>query len=117
MFREIILPIFRSTRLCVTACGVMHPPRCCRPKQQLVEWRQIHSPHPTPKLLGAKIRWKIIASIFWDQDGILLIDYLSKGQTINAEYYLSLLVQLKDVLKGKRTPREGHSSVLVLARQ
>ena len=31
MFREIILPIFRSTRLCVTAYGVMHPPRCCRP--------------------------------------------------------------------------------------
>ena len=31
LFREIILPIFRSTRLCVTACGVMHTPRCCRP--------------------------------------------------------------------------------------
>jgi len=31
-----------------------------------------------------------------------LIDYLPKGQTINAEYYLSLLVQLKDILKGKR---------------
>ena len=30
MFRAIILPIFRSTRLCVTACGIMHP-RCCRP--------------------------------------------------------------------------------------
>ena len=30
MFREIILPIFRSTRLCVTACGVMHR-WCCRP--------------------------------------------------------------------------------------
>ena len=28
MFREIILPIFRSTRLCVTACGIMHR-RCC----------------------------------------------------------------------------------------
>ena len=25
MFREIILPIFRSTRLYVTACGIMHP--------------------------------------------------------------------------------------------
>ena len=24
MFRAIILPIFRSTRLCVTACGTMH---------------------------------------------------------------------------------------------
>jgi len=28
MFRAIILPIFRSTRLCVTACGIMHPRRC-----------------------------------------------------------------------------------------
>ena len=30
MFREIILPIFRGTRLCVTVCGIMHR-RCCRP--------------------------------------------------------------------------------------
>ena len=29
MFREIILPIFRSTRLCVTVCGIMHR-RACR---------------------------------------------------------------------------------------
>ena len=36
-----------------------------------------------------------------DQDSILLIDYLPKGQTINAEYYSSLLVQLKDTLKEK----------------
>jgi len=43
-----------------------------------------------------------LASICWDQDGILLIDYLPKGQRINAEYYSSLLVQLKDILKEKR---------------
>ena len=30
MFRATISPIFRSTRLCVTVCGIMHP-RCCRP--------------------------------------------------------------------------------------
>jgi len=30
MFRAIILPIFRNTRLCVTACGITQP-RCCRP--------------------------------------------------------------------------------------
>jgi hypothetical protein len=35
----------------------------------------------------------VLASIiFGDQDGILLIDYLPKGQTINAEYYSYLLV-------------------------
>ena len=27
MFRTLILPIFRNTRLCVTACGIMHPMR------------------------------------------------------------------------------------------
>ena len=29
MFRALIPPIFRSTKLYVTACGIMHP-RCCR---------------------------------------------------------------------------------------
>jgi len=60
---------------------------------------------------------KALASIFWDQDGILLIDYLPKDQTINVEYYLSLLVQLKGILKEKCHPREGHQGGLVLARQ
>jgi len=46
-----------------------------------------------------------IALIFWDQDDNLPTDYLPKGQTINAEYYPSLLVQLKDILKEKTTGR------------
>ena len=37
MFRTFILPIFRSTRLCVTACGIMHP-RCCRPAPSWVQY-------------------------------------------------------------------------------
>ena len=34
MLRASIPPIFRSTRLCVTACGIMHPRRC-RPARKL----------------------------------------------------------------------------------
>jgi len=45
---------------------------------------------------------KVIASIFWGQEGILLTDYLPKGQTINADYYSSLLVLVKNILKEKR---------------
>jgi len=45
---------------------------------------------------------KVLPSIFWDQDGIFLIDYLPNSQTINVEYYSFLLVQLKDILKLKR---------------
>jgi len=59
--------------------------------------------HPASKKFRVqKTAGKVLASIFLDQSGILLIDYLPKGQTINAEYYLSLLVQLKDILKKKR---------------
>jgi hypothetical protein len=40
--------------------------------------------------------------LLWDQDGIVLIDYLPKSPTINAGYCSSLLVQLEDILKEKR---------------
>ena len=63
-----------------------------------MEWR--HSCSPLPKTFRVqKSAGKILASIFWDQDGFLLSDYLPKGQTIITEYYWSLLVQLKDILK------------------
>jgi len=69
-------------------------------KQQSMEWRHSDSPC-LKKFQVQKSAGKVLASIFWDQDGILLIDYLPKGHTINAEYYSSLLVQLKDILKVK----------------
>ena len=81
-------------------------------KQQSMEWRHNGSPR-LKKFRVQKSSGKVLASIFWGQDGIL-IDYLPNGQTINAEYYSSLLVQLKDILKEKR---EVHQGGLVLARQ
>jgi hypothetical protein len=61
------------------------------------QWSGGIAAQPASKLTSAKIRWKVLGSIFWDQDGILLVDYLPKGQTIYAEYYSSLLVQLRDI--------------------
>ena len=39
---------------------------------------------------------KVLASIFWDAHSILFIDYLEKERTINSEYYITLLVHLKE---------------------
>ena len=39
---------------------------------------------------------KVLASVFWDAQGILFIDYLEKGRTINSEYYIALMVCLKE---------------------
>jgi len=69
--------------------------------QQSMEWR--HSASSRPKQFRVQQSGgKVLASIFWDQVGIHLTYYLLKGQTINAEYYSSLLVQLMDILKEKR---------------
>jgi len=87
-------------------------------RQSNYQWSGGIADHPRPKKLRVqKSARKVLASIFWDQDGILLIDYLPKGQTINAEYHSSLLVQSKDMLKEKRRSREGHQGGLVLTRQ
>lgn len=47
---------------------------------------------------------KIMAIIFWDSQGVVLIDYVEKGKT-NKKYYATLLEQLNDAIKAKR-PRK-----------
>jgi len=67
-------------------------------RQSNNQWSGGIAAHPTPKKFRVqKSAGKVLASIFWDQEGTLLIDYLAKSQTISAEYYSSLLVQLKDI--------------------
>jgi hypothetical protein len=84
-------------------------------KQQSMEWLYSGSPCPAPKKFQVqKSTGKVLALIFWDQGGMIINEYLQKGQTINTKYYSSLLVQLKDILKEKhraaeRSPRESCS--------
>ena len=80
-------------------------------KQHLTEWRHSGSPFPK-KFRVQNSAGKVLAPIFWAQDGTLLIHYLPRDQTINAEYYASLRMQLKDIFK-----RKVHQWGLVLARQ
>jgi len=82
-------------------------------RQSTNQWSGGIAAHPAPKNSECKNSLeKFSPRFFWNQDGILLIVYLPKGQTINAEYYSSLLVLLKDILKEKRrgagrSPRES----------
>jgi hypothetical protein len=38
----------------------------------------------------------VMASVFWDTEGILFIDYLEKSKTIIGEYYSNLLTRLDE---------------------
>ena len=50
---------------------------------------------------GANINRQCLA-VFWDVQGILFINYLEKEKTINSEYYIALLVCLKEEIVKKQ---------------
>ncbi|GFU62633.1 histone-lysine N-methyltransferase SETMAR [Trichonephila clavipes] len=66
-----------------------------------MEWRHISSPtRVKPKhILTPR---KIMCTVFWDSKGILLIDFLPRGQTINAAVYCETLRKLRRAIQNKR---------------
>ena len=70
-------------------------------KRQSMEWKNPGS--PTPKRPKRSISaGKVMASVFWDAEGIIMIDYLEKGKTMTSDRYCTLLSQLKEKIKSKR---------------
>jgi len=59
-------------------------------KRQSQQWR-LPGEGPAVKALRSPSAGKVLATIFWDEDGVLLVDYLAHGATINAAYYSELL--------------------------
>jgi hypothetical protein len=70
-------------------------------KEQSKELRHSGFPHPK-KFKAQNSSSKVLASVFWDKDGIFLVDYLEKGENITAKYYVALLDKLKQQLVSKR---------------
>lgn len=70
-------------------------------KEQSKQW--ISTGESAPKKAKAVLSAnKVMATVFWDARGIIHIDYLQKGRTVNGEYYCNLLDRFNDVLKEKR---------------
>ena len=45
---------------------------------------------------------KVMATVFWDSKGIILIDYKLAGTSITGEYYANVIKQLRVAVKEKR---------------
>lgn len=71
-------------------------------KEATKEWVARHE-IPPKRPRTQQSAGKVLASVFWDSSGILFIDYLEKGKTINSDYYCELLDRLKDEYTKKRS--------------
>ena len=70
-------------------------------KQQSKQWTEAGC--SVPKKKGSVTSaGNVMASVFWDAEGILFIDYLEKGKTTTGEYYYKLLNRLDEKNHQKR---------------
>jgi histone-lysine N-methyltransferase SETMAR len=70
-------------------------------KQQSKQWTEAGCSVPK-KTRSVPSAGKVMASVFWDAEGILFIDYLEKCKTITGEYYSNLLTRLDEKIHEKR---------------
>jgi len=66
-----------------------------------MQWK--HKTSPTPvKFRVQPPAGKIMATVFWDCHGIVLIEYMAHKSTMTADVYVNTLKSLRDALKEKR---------------
>jgi [histone H3]-lysine36 N-dimethyltransferase SETMAR len=68
--------------------------------RQSTEWTESDEPN-AKREKTQRSAGKATASEFWGAHGIIFIDYLEKGQTINSEYDIAFLDRLNDDIKQK----------------
>ena len=69
-------------------------------KQQVMEWRHTSSPTKTKFKQTASTR-KVMCTMFWDRKGVLLVDFLPQGSTINADVCCDTLQKLRRTIQNK----------------
>ena len=78
-------------------------------KRQSMQWRHLGSPSPK-KFKCVPSAGKVMVTVFWDAHGVLLVDFLPKGETINSSRYQDTLTKLARAIRRKRSNR--HNVVL-----
>ena len=56
---------------------------------------------------------KVMAIVFWDAKGVIMLDFLPKRSTIAGVYYANLLDQLRTAIREKRRGKLSKGVLLV----
>ncbi|GFX26113.1 histone-lysine N-methyltransferase SETMAR [Trichonephila clavipes] len=66
-----------------------------------MEWRHSSSPRKV-KFKQTISAQKIMCTVFWDRKSVLLVDFLTRGDTINAAAYCATLQKLRRAIQNKK---------------
>ena len=81
-------------------------------KMQSMQYRHKNSPAPKNFKVVASAR-KVLLTMFWDMEGIVRIEFLEQGTTINSERYVSTLRALKGRLRRVRQDKVKVKDVVI----
>jgi len=70
-------------------------------KRDSMTWKHLGSP-PMRKFKTNPSARKMMATVFWDSRGIILMEFLQHGQTVNAVRYCETLEHLREAIRRKR---------------
>jgi len=70
-------------------------------KEQSMEWRHTSSPTKMKFKQTTSTR-EVMCTVFWDRKGVLLVDFLTQGSTINASVCCNTLQKLHRLIQNKR---------------
>jgi histone-lysine N-methyltransferase SETMAR len=70
-------------------------------KRQSMQWRHLGSPSPKKFKLSPSAG-KVMITVLWDSRGVLLLDFLPKGETVNSARYQETLKKLARSIRLKR---------------
>lgn len=71
-------------------------------KRQSQQWMHTNSPTRPTKFKRTFNNRKVMATVFWDQKGVLLVEFMQPGTTINADSYCETLRRLRRAIQNKR---------------
>ena len=81
-------------------------------KMESMEWK--HKTSLTPKKLRVeKYADKVMATFFWDEKGLLLLEFMPQKTTITGQTYANTITALREAIKKKR-PGKLSAGVLLL---
>ena len=66
-----------------------------------MQWHHLGSPSPK-KFKLAPSAGKVMITVFWDSRGVILLDFLPKGETLNSTRYPESLKKLARAIRLKR---------------
>jgi hypothetical protein len=63
-------------------------------KEKSMQWMHIHAPNKLKQFKNMSVR-KLMATVFWDRRGVLMVEFILQGTTMASDVYYKTLKKLR----------------------